>query len=342
MPLAKSDPGHRVDDAMRGCAVHRVRVYRSWRSLLALGLSVSLAASCTGGPARKATTTASGPGWTLVWSDDFNGAANTGLSHSDWLYDVGTGYPGGAAKWGTGEIEMVTDNVANVYHDGAGHLAIKPIRVGTGAGTWTSGRVETRRADFAAPAGGKLRIEAALQQPAVNGAQAAGYWSAFWALGMPARAASATNWPHIGEWDVMENVNGRDSVWQTMHCGVPVGGPCGEPTGIGSGEQPCAGCQAGFHTYAIEYDRSVAPEELRWYVDGRNTFTVKADRVDRTTWQNANQHGYFIILNVAMGGVFPGQFGGGPSAATKSGVPMLVDRVAVSTSPATGSGGSNP
>jgi beta-glucanase (GH16 family) len=81
----------------------------------------------------------------------------------------------------------------------------------------------------------------------------------------------------------------------------------------------------------MEYDRGVTPEELRWYVDGRNTFTVRADRVDQATWVAANQHGFFIILNVAIGGAFPAAFGGGPTAATRSGVPMLVDRVAVRT-----------
>jgi hypothetical protein len=39
------------------------------------------------------------PGWSLVFSDDFNGAANTGVNRSNWLYDIGTGYPGGAASW---------------------------------------------------------------------------------------------------------------------------------------------------------------------------------------------------------------------------------------------------
>jgi beta-glucanase (GH16 family) len=176
-----------------------------------------------------------------------------------------------------------------------------------------------------------LRIEASLRQPGVSGPQAAGYWSAFWALGAPARAAAAKNWPHIGELDVMENVNSRDSVWQTLHCGDPVGGPCREPDGISSGERPCAACRTAFHTYAVEFDRSVAPEELRWYVDKKQTFTAKASQVDRQTWENATHHGFFVILDVAIGGVFPAKFGGGPTAATKSGVPMVVDRVAVYT-----------
>jgi beta-glucanase (GH16 family) len=297
------------------------------------GLVIVLSiAACTQQPSGGTSRGPSGPGkWSLVWSDGFGGAANTGLSRSDWLYSAGTGYPGGAPSWGTAEVETMTDRTENVFHDGAGHLQIRPVRSGPGAGTWTSGRVETRRTDFAAPPGGVLRIEATLRQPAVSGPQAAGYWPAFWALGAPARAAGAKNWPHIGEWDVMENVNGRDSVWQTLHCGDPVGGPCREPDGISSGERPCAGCRTAFRTYAIEFDRSVTPEELRWYAGQRETFTANAGQVDRRTWENATHHGFFVILDVAIGGVFPAKFGGGPTAATKSGVPMVVDRVAVYT-----------
>jgi beta-glucanase (GH16 family) len=278
------------------------------------------------------------PGWNLVFSDDFTGAANTGLNRSNWLYDIGHGYPGGAANWGTGEIEYMTDSTANVYQDGQGHLAIKPIR--DGAGNWTSGRIETQRTDFAAPAGGKLRVEASIKQPDVSGAAAAGYWPAFWMLGDAARPASATNWPGIGEWDILENINGRDSHFAAMHCGVAPGGPCNEFVGIGSGERSCPGCKTGFHTYAIEYDRSASPETLRWFRDGQNFFTISQNQVDATTWNNATHHGFFVILNLAIGGGFPDAFGGGPTAATQSGVPMLVDYVSVYTSG--GGGGTTP
>ena len=79
----------------------------------------------------------------------------------------------------------------------------------------------------------------------------------------------------------------------------------------------------------MEYDRSVSPEQLRFYLDGTNYFTVNSSQIDATTWNNATHHGMFVILNVAMGGAFPAAFGGGPTAATQSGVPMLVDYVAV-------------
>ena len=62
--------------------------------------------------------------WRLVWSDEFNGTANSRLNSADWLYDIGTQYPGGPPQWGTREVETMTDSTANVYHDGNGHLAI--------------------------------------------------------------------------------------------------------------------------------------------------------------------------------------------------------------------------
>ena len=275
-------------------------------------------------------------GWTQAFADDFNGSSGTGLNTANWLYDLGHGYPGGAGNWGTGEIENMTNSTQNVYQDGAGHLVIKPIR--DGAGNWTSGRVETQRTDFAAPAGGKLRLEASLQQPNVSGAAAAGYWPAFWSLGAAARGTGATGWPGIGEIDMMEDINGRSSEFGTLHCGVAPGGPCNEYTGLGSGERACGGCQTGFHTYAIELDRSTNPEQIRWYLDGNNFFTVNANQVDATTWNNATHHGFFMILNVAIGGSFPAAFGGGPTGSTQSGVPMVVDYVAAYTS----GGGGNP
>jgi beta-glucanase (GH16 family) len=271
-------------------------------------------------------------GWSLVWSDDFTGAAGTPVNGANWLYDLGTSYPGGAGNWGTGEIETMTNSTANVYQDGAGNLAIKPIRAANGS--WTSGRIETQRTDFQPPAGGKLRIEGRIQMPNVTGAAAQGYWPAFWTLGAPFRGVY-TNWPSVGEIDVMENVNGANTVWGTLHCGVAPGGPCNEFNGIG-GNRACPGatCQSAFHTYSIEWDRSVSPEQIRWYVDGQQYHSVSASQVDATTWANATNHGYFIILNVAIGGSWPGN----PTSSTASGVPMLVDYVAVYSS----GGGTTP
>lgn len=275
--------------------------------------------------------------WTQVWGDDFSGSAGSAPSSSNWLYDTGTSYPGGAGNWGTGEVETNTSSTANVYQDGNGNLAIKPIR--DASGNWTSGRIETQSTSFAAPAGGEMAIEASIQMPNVTGSAAQGYWPAFWALGSSFRG-NYTNWPIVGEIDAMENVNGTNVEYGTLHCGVDPGGPCNETSGLG-GNTPCTGttCQAGFHTYRVEVDRSTSPEQIRWYLDGTEFWHVNSNNagMDATTWANAVDHSFFIILNVAMGGSWPGN----PTSATSSGVPMLINYVHVFTSGGS-TGGSTP
>ncbi|MFJ6573017.1 glycoside hydrolase family 16 protein [Streptomyces sp. NPDC091292] len=310
------------------------------RAILATALAavLSLAALMYGGPAEGAVPPP-GPGWTVQWSDDFNGSAGTLPSSANWQIDTGHGYPGGPGNWGTGEIQNYTNSTNNLSLDGSGNLKITPLK--DGAGNWTSARIETKRADFKAPAGGTLAIEGRIQMPNVTGDQALGYWPAFWALGQPYRG-NYWNWPAIGEFDIMENVNGINSVWGVLHCGVNPGGPCNETTGIGASRTcPGASCQSAFHTYRFEWDRSVSPNQLRWYVDGQQFHSVSENSMDATSWANMTSHaGYFILLNVAMGGAFPDALGGPtPTAATVSGRPMLVDYVAVSTK---GGGGGNP
>ncbi|PRX69347.1 beta-glucanase (GH16 family) [Nonomuraea fuscirosea] len=268
-------------------------------------------------------------GWSLVWSDDFNGSANTLPSSSNWIIDTGHAYPGGPGNWGTGEIQNYTSSTSNLSLDGSGNLRITPLR--SSSGEWTSARIETRRADFKPADGRVLRIESRIQMPNVTGNAALGYWPAFWALGAPYRG-NYWNWPAIGEFDIMENVNGLNSVWAVLHCGVNPGGPCNETTGLGA-SRACPGstCQSAFHTYRFEWDRSVSPNQLRWYVDGQQFHSVNQAQFDATTWSNMTGHaGYFLLLNVAMGGAFPNALGGQtPTAATVPGRPMTVDYVAV-------------
>jgi beta-glucanase (GH16 family) len=266
--------------------------------------------------------------WRMVWSDDFAGPANSRLNESDWLYDLGTQYPGGPFQWGTGEVEVMTDDTANVYQDGLGRLVIKPLHSGPSPTKgWTSGRVETQRV-FDAPDGGAFAVEAAIQIPNVNGAAAAGYWPAFWMLGSAFRG-NYYNGPRIGEIDIMEAVNGRESVFAALHCGTAPGGPCNEFAGISSGERSCAGCKTAFRVYRVEVDRSRSPQQIRWFLDGTEFFRIESTAVDAATWSDATQHPFFVILNVAIGGGFPDAFGGGPTGSTASGVPMLVDYVRV-------------
>src|SRR5919109_1523883 len=106
------------------------------------------------------------PGFVLTWKDDFNGAAGKPVEPGKWIYDTGTGYgcAGCPSQWGTFEIETMTSSTRNVSLDGDGNLLITPVR--DADGTWTSGRIETRKTNFSAGDHGILRVQAAIQLPA--------------------------------------------------------------------------------------------------------------------------------------------------------------------------------
>jgi beta-glucanase (GH16 family) len=261
-------------------------------------------------------------GWQTVWRDDFTGAAGAAPSSRTWLFDTGTSYPGGPAQWGTGEVQTYTSDAAEIALDGDGHLRITPNR--DGAGAWRSARIESRRSDFQPAAGGTLAVQARIKLP--DGGQ--GYWPAFWMLGEGFRR-NIGGWPGVGEIDVLENI-GREPgvVHGTLHCGVAPGGPCHETTGLGAAYGSTDGTpfSAGFHTYSVQWDRSTPTEEIRWYVDGHLYHVVRASDVDAATWDRATGHGFFLLLDVAIGGSWPGP----PDASTRSGASMLVDEVSVS------------
>ncbi|PSN72650.1 family 16 glycosyl hydrolase [Corynespora cassiicola Philippines] len=269
------------------------------------------------------------PGYTLTWSDDFVGSANNLPNTANWIVDSGTSYPGGPANWGTGEIQSYTSKPENIKLTGNGTLQITPLR--DSGNQWTSARIETQRSDFQAAEGGKMRIAARISMPDITGEAALGYWPAFWTLGGNYRG-NYQNWPSVGEFDIMENVNGIDRVWGVLHCGVNPGGPCNETDGI-PGDLQCPGspCQGNFHEYSLEVDRSATPETLTWAVDGQSFHNVTANDLPAEIWTQAVHHGHFILINLAIGGAFPNKNSGQttPVEATTPGVPLNVDWVAV-------------
>ncbi len=317
-------PGHRAQST---CSAQRQKAFHAARvALITLLMAMPFIAQARI-PARAH--------WTLRFGDDFNGPAGQLPSRKLWRFDTGHRYPGGPPRWGTHEIQAYTRDPANVSLDGNGHLRITPRK--DPAGHWTSARIETRQADFKPPTHGVLRIQARIRMPDVDGRSALGYWPAFWALGGDYRISG--NWPQIGEFDIMENVNGLDRVWGTLHCGIDPGGPCGEPSGLGKRMRcPQTACQSHFHTYTLEWDRSSRPQQLRWYVDGQLYNHIAQNRLPSDTWKEVTGHGgYFLLLDVAIGGDFSYAMSGGtptPTPATKPGHPMVVDYVAVWTRPA--------
>lgn len=288
-------------------------------------------------PPDPGTITAAPAAWTTVFSDHFTGPAGSGVD-SKWTYDKGTHYNGTAcpAAWGTGEVESDSASAANVHQDGHGHLLITPVKSGGG---WTSGRIETVSAKFTAPAGGEMKVTASIDQPAPT--SGLGYWPAFWMLGAGFRASGAgtsgsmncAKWPSIGEIDIMEDVNALSELAGTLHCGTFPGGPCNEGTGRSSGLQPCPGCQTGYHTYSVIVNRTnTSSESITWYLDGSAYFTVPESQVGTAAWQAAVDHGFFLILDVAMGGGFPNAVCGctTPTSSTTSGAAMGIQYVTVS------------
>jgi beta-glucanase (GH16 family) len=259
--------------------------------------------------------------WVKAWAANFNGAAGSGLNPGDWTYETGQGV------FGNGEIETMTDSPANVYLDGHGGLAITVLGSGT---QWTSGRVETTR-QFAPQAGDELMVSASIKQP--DPSTPLGYWPAFWMY------SRTSPWPEHGEVDIMEDVNGLSQHSGTLHCGNlsaknadGTTGPCHETTGLTSGLQPCPGCQTGYHDYSVIIDRrQPTAEQIRWYLDGKEFFSVSESTAGAAAWTEAVDHGFSIILDIAMGGSYPDSVChcSAPGGATTSGGTMSVRSLAV-------------
>ena len=305
-----------------------VRAAQRWRRARGLlvtavvaGLALALAAAALSSAPRALAAPAASPqavpgppaGWTTVFSDDFNGAAGSGVD-SQWMYDTGPG-----SSFGTGEIETMTNSTSNVHLDGNGDLDITALGSGT---SWTSGRIQTTSANVGAPAGGELEVTASIQQP--NPPSGLGYWPAFWMLG-------PGQWPENGEIDILEDVNALSEHSSTIHCGTDPGGPCNEPDGIGSGLLSCSGCQTGYNTYTMILNRTnTSDESITFYLNGNQTFSVSESQVGTSTWQAAYDHNMSIIFDLAMGGGYPDGVCGctAPTSSTSSGGTMSVAYVA--------------
>ncbi|GAA3297662.1 family 16 glycosylhydrolase [Dactylosporangium vinaceum] len=273
---------------------------RRLRSLASAALMATIAA--TGLVVAAAPTAAQAA---VVWNEDFSGAGGQGVDAAKWNFDTGGG------GFGNSELEYYNSGTSNVYQDGQGHLVIEARRESGGRtcwyGTcqWTSGRIQTA-GKFTQQYG---HIEARIQVPKGNG-----LWPAFWMLG-------GGNWPGDGEIDIMENV-GRDpnTVYGTIHGpGYSGGNAVGGTRNIG---QPLGNA---YHTFAVDW----SPNLIVWTIDGSEYFRATPASTRGNPW--VYDHPFFIILNLAVGGSFPGS----PDGSTPSLNRMLVDYVHVSTSSTT-------
>ncbi|KAK3399825.1 concanavalin A-like lectin/glucanase domain-containing protein [Sordaria brevicollis] len=225
-----------------------------------------------------------------------------------WTFDLGTSYPGGPGNWGTGEVQTYTASTSNIVTTTSGTLQITPVKNPV-TGKWTSSRIETVASrDIVCPAGKAIRVEAWIKLGDLPVSKQLGIWPAFWMLSSAYRG-NYWNWPMIGEIDILENVNGASSAWQTIHCGPNApGGPCNEYTGI---TNQVSLDRSKFHKYSVDIDRTNAGgswrgEKLVWRIDGNVVFSVDGNRVDNeTAWTAITRTPKFMLLNVAVGGSFP-------------------------------------
>ena len=244
------------------------------------------------------------PRWTMVWSDEFNGPDGSPPDSSKWV--LATGGDG----WGNQELEYYTARPQNAYQEG-GNLVIKAIEEKyTGADKvardYTSARLKTQ-GKFSQAYG---RFEARIKIP-----RGQGLWPAFWMLGAD---IDKVQWPRCGEIDIMENIGKEPYL---VHGTIHGPGYSGDK-GIGklyalSGEVKYAD---DFHIYAVEW----APKKISFYVDDHlYESRTPVDLPKGAKW--VYDHPFFLLLNVAVGGGWPGN----PDATSAFPQTMLVDYVRV-------------
>jgi beta-glucanase (GH16 family) len=242
--------------------------------------------------------------WSLVWSDEFGGPSGSAVDSSKWSFDIG------GNGWGNNELETYTDRTDNAHVEG-GLLVIKALKetfTGTDGLTrnYTSARLLTKN-KFSQAYG---RFEARIKIP-----YGQGIWPAFWMLGDNIGTAG---WPTCGEVDIMENIGKEPSIVHGTFHGPGYSGAQGVSAAyaLPNGQK----FSDDFHTFAVEWE----PNVMRFYVDGLLYKTrTPADLPAGKSW--VFDHPFFIILNVAVGGGFPGN----PDGTTVFPQQMLVDYVRV-------------
>ena len=239
--------------------------------------------------------------WQLVWSDEFNGLANTPPDPSKWSYDIGNGISG----WGNNELENYTSSTENVFLDGNGNLAIRALNTGNG---YTSGRIKTA---------GKFSFEYGMVAVRARIPYAQGIWPAIWMLGA---SYPKVPWPDCGELDLMENFGALRNDASTIHAAIHGAGDTG--AGIaGSYTLPAAQkVSDDFHVYVAQW----TPDGIAFSVDGNSYLSIPSSSM-APGWQAAFANPFFLLLDVAVGGTAPGA----PDSTTTFPQQMLVDYVRV-------------
>ncbi len=240
---------------------------------------------------------------TLVWSDEFD---DDKLDPSAWYFESGDGSQYGIPGWGNNELQWYLPDSAQLED---GLLVITARREQSNDKEYTSARINTRDR-FAFRYG---RIEARIRLP---GGQ--GIWPAFWLL--PQDFAYG-GWAASGEIDIMEAINLGASGGNTVHGTIHYGGEWPNNVFTGDSYVVASDATSDFHLYAVEWDET----EIRWYVDDVMYAMQNAWSSTAAPFPAPFDQPFYILLNVAVGGNWPGP----PNAGTEFPVTMEVDFVRV-------------
>lgn len=262
--------------------------------------------------------------WSLTWSDEFNGSS---LDTTKWSYQEGTGAEYGLDGWGNNEQQYYTrDNLSL----GDGTMTITATSDDRGGKPYSSARIWTMSDDQETPKFAQTygRFEAKIKMPAGDGCQ--GLWPAFWLL--PANSPYG-GWPVSGEIDIME-ARGRqgDRTDSTLHYGKTYPNEAAEGKTYVWEEDDLAITQ--YHIYSVDW----TPTYMSFQVDGEefyratNWYCQGAEEPQKYAFPAPFDQDFYIILNLAIGGMYDGNRNPSESALPAE---MKVDYVRVyeSTTP---------
>ncbi|AUI61831.1 glycoside hydrolase family 16 protein [Amycolatopsis sp. BJA-103] len=282
------------------------RVFRRSTAVLAAAVLLGSLPATAQAPASEAAVMAA------TFTDDFNGPAGAGIDTSKWHFETGDNVNNHERQW-------YTSGTNNAALDGQGNLVITAKKENPGNyNCWygrceyTSARLSTQ-GQFTQTYG---RFEARMKLP-----RGQGMWPAFWMLGAD---IGNVGWPNSGEIDIMENVGFEpNTVHGTLH-----GPGYSGAGGIGAGYNG-PNFSDDFHTYAVDW----APNQIRWYVDGNLYQTRTPADLNGNRW--VFDHPFYLILNLAVGGYWPGD----PNSSTVFPQRLVVDYVHVNSSNTSGNTG---
>ena len=240
-------------------------------------------------------------GYVLVWNDEFDQGQ---IDPTKWTFETGDGTDFGLPKgWGNNELQIYTTNDENARIDQDGDnssLIITAIKQGendyTSAKLTTNGLFSTRF--------GRIDVKAKLPQ-------GQGIWPAIWTLG---NNRDLVDWPGCGEIDIMEMLGHEpDKIYATVHY---VDGENRKGESQGMYEKSGPGFSEDYHVFTLDW----TPETLSFMVDGEKYHEVAIEDDMKEFLRS-----HYLILNVAVGGYWPGY----PDETTSFPQSMYIDYVRV-------------